>query len=113
MRTLVLLLSAIAVIGLASWAYRENYATQLALRDAARLQAEVRELREAIGVHRAEWAYLNRPDRLSDLVMKNFADLPLLPMTPAQFAALADLPLARTPPSEADAPDAADARFAP
>lgn len=91
MRTLVLLLSAIAVIGLASWAYRENYATQLALRDAARLQAEVRELREAIGVHRAEWAYLNRPDRLRDLATINFDRLGLLPMAPEQFGSAAQI----------------------
>lgn len=98
MRALVLILSVVAVVGLAFWAYRENYATQLALREAAHLQAEVRDLREAIGVHRAEWAYLNRPDRLSELVLMHFADLPLLPMTPAQFTPLSQVPLAADPP---------------
>jgi hypothetical protein len=94
MRALLLLLSGFAVVALAFWAYHENYATQQALREASRLQAEVRELREAIGVHRAEWAYLNRPDRLSALILANFSDLQLLPMAPAQFALLSQLPLA-------------------
>lgn len=106
MRALILMLSVFSVVGLAFWAYRENYATQQALREAAQLQAEVQTLREAISVHRAEWAYLNRPDRLSALVLANFTDLPLLPMTPAQFALLSQLPLADTPTAAAPVPPA-------
>lgn len=104
MRALILILSVVAVVGLAFWAYRENYATQQALREAAALQAEVRDLREAIGVHRAEWAYLNRPDRLSELVLMHFPDAPLMPMTPQQFMRLSQLPLAPDPADPA-APD--------
>lgn len=112
MRALVVMLSIVSVVGLAFWAYRENYATQQALREATRLQAEVQTLREAISVHRAEWAYLNRPDRLSALVLANFADLPLLPMTPEQFATLSQLPLAditRPDPQVPPQPEAAPA----
>ncbi len=92
MRSLFYVLSALAVMGLAFWAYRENYRTQAALHDAASLRGQIVSLTEAIGVQRAEWAWLNRPERLRDLVNLNFARLHLLPLDPGQFGAVADLP---------------------
>ena len=62
-----------------------------ALKDVARLNAEIADLREALSIQRAEWAYLNRPDRLRDLVNLNFAALELLPMSPDQFGAVAEV----------------------
>ena len=69
MRALVYLLTFASVIGLGFWAYTENYATQQALKDVARLNAEIADLREALSIQRAEWAYLNRPDRLRELAL--------------------------------------------
>ncbi|MEH7827189.1 cell division protein FtsL [Gemmobacter denitrificans] len=85
MKALAYLLTALAVIGLGFWAYKENYATQQALKDVARLNAEIADLREALSIQRAEWAYLNRPDRLRELATINFDRLGLLPLEPAQF----------------------------
>ena len=82
MRPLFLILSALAVMGLAFWAYRENYETQQAVRDVSNLQNEIADLREEL---RAEWAYLNRPDRLRELADINFDRLGLLPLAPRQF----------------------------
>lgn len=85
MRTVLYALSFLSVMGLAFWAYRENYATQAALNDVERLQSEIAELRDALAIQRAEWAYLNRPDRLRELATINFDRLGLLPLEPTQF----------------------------
>lgn len=91
MRPVFFVLSFLAVIGLGFWAYRENYATQAQLRDMARLQNEIASLREALVLQRAEWAYLNRPERLRELATLNFDRLGLLPLEPTQFGAAAQV----------------------
>ena len=85
MRGLLYTLSAMAVIGLAYWAYNENYATQEAMRRVKALQSELAKTRETLGVLKAEWAYLNRPDRLRELVDLNFERLQLMPLAPEHF----------------------------
>ncbi len=85
MRPVFFVLSFLAVMGLAFWAYRENYATQAALREMGQLQDEIASLREALALQRAEWAYLNRPERLRELATLNFDRLGLLPLEPTQF----------------------------
>ncbi|RUS59938.1 cell division protein FtsL [Pseudorhodobacter sp. E13] len=85
MRPFMFILSAMVLMSLAFWAYRENYATQQALKDVSRLNSEIASLREALSQQRAEWAYLNRPSRLRDLVALNFDNLNLLPLEPEQF----------------------------
>ena len=85
MRNLMFILTAFAVMGLAFWAYKENYRTQAELSETRQLQGEIADLRESLGVLRAEWAYLNRPDRLRELADINFGRLALLPLEPDQF----------------------------
>ncbi len=85
MRTVLYILTTLSVIGLAFWAYRENYATQQALSDTDDLRAEIREAHSRLAVLRAEWAYQNRPDRLRDLAELNFDRLALLPLHSDQF----------------------------
>lgn len=85
MRTVLYILTTLAVVGLAFWAYRENYATQQALSDADRLHANIRNAHARLAVLRAEWAYQNRPERLRDLADLNFDRLGLLPLHPGQF----------------------------
>ncbi|MER2508845.1 cell division protein FtsL [Amaricoccus sp.] len=78
--------SAVLVVVCATWAYRVNYATQEAMNRVADLRAEIAREREALGVLEAEWAYLNRPDRLRALVDANATTLALVELTPGQFA---------------------------
>lgn len=93
MRSALLILSFLVMLGAGFWAYRENYATKEALRRADGLATDITRLTEAIAVQRAEWAYLNRPDRLAELVSANFDRLGLLPMLPEQFAETRLLPV--------------------
>jgi hypothetical protein len=91
MRPVLYVLSFLALIALGFWAYRENYATQAALKEVQAMQRQIVGLREALSVQRAEWAYLNRPDRLRELADINFDRLGLLPMEPGQFGTAAEV----------------------
>jgi hypothetical protein len=77
---------ALAVMGLGFWAYQENYDTQSALREARTLRLEIQATQARLDRLNAEWAYLNRPDRLRDLAQINFDRLQLLPLAPEAFA---------------------------
>ena len=108
MRSILYVLTALSVIGLAFWAYRENYRTQEAQANAQALQNAIGEARARLRVLNAEWAYLNRPDRLRELVDLNFDRLGLLPMGPEQFAHLDELvwrPEDRPEPMDTEAGD--------
>lgn len=91
MRSVLYAFSALIVMGLAYWSYSENYKTRDKLRESAALQREIGSAREALSVLEAEWAYLNRPERLRDLAELNFDRLQLLPITPEQFGSVADV----------------------
>ncbi len=85
MRNLLFGLAALAVMALAFWAYQENYKTRQTMREVQSLQRQIAAEREALAILNAEWAYLNRPDRLRELVEINYGQLGLLPMTSSQF----------------------------
>ncbi len=86
MRNLFYVLTALAVMGLAFWAYGESYRTRAVVKEVSELQRKISRNREALNVLRAEWAYLNRPDRLRELADLNFDRLGLLPLSADQFA---------------------------
>ncbi|KNG95139.1 cell division protein FtsL [Pseudaestuariivita atlantica] len=85
MRSFLYILTSCAVIALAFWAYRENYATQEALSKTETLQRDIGIARARLKVLRAEWAYLNRPERLRDLAEINYERLGLAPLRADQF----------------------------
>ena len=88
MKGLIYVTLALAVMGLGFWAYQENYYTQAALRDVRELRSRINVASSRLDRLNAEWAYLNRPDRLLDLVELNFDRLELLPIAPDVFAQL-------------------------
>lgn len=92
MRTFVFLVTSLTIIGLAFWAYRENYETQSAMREVRKLQRQISDARERLRILNAEWAYLNRPERLQELVNMNFARLELVPLVSEQFSAISQIP---------------------
>ncbi len=79
------ILSSALVVIFAYWAYHVNYTTQEALRDVERLREQIAQERAAIAMLNAEWAYLNRPDRLRLLAEEYFDELQLMPMTAGHF----------------------------
>ncbi|SEO24350.1 hypothetical protein SAMN04489859_105110 [Paracoccus alcaliphilus] len=103
MRTLIWLGCILTVMGLAFWAYRENYRTQAAISEMSQIRREIALMRDDLGVLRAEWAYLNRPTRLRELVDLNFDRLQLIPMRAGQSVELDNIDYpAPPPPPEAD-----------
>lgn len=85
MRSMFIAITALFVLGLAFWAYNENYKTQASLKEMASIQAEIGLKREHLAILEAEWAYQNRPIRLRQLAEINFDSLGLLPLLPEQF----------------------------
>lgn len=92
MRGVGYFLSVVAVIGLAIWAYDQGNKTQQAQSDLRELRREISALQEALSVQRAEWAYLNRPERLRGLVEMNIERLQLIAISGAQFARFSEIP---------------------
>lgn len=106
MRSFFYVLTSLAIMALAVWAYNENHKTQQSKAEVAELRREIRNLREAISVQRAEWAYLNRPDRLRVLADMNFARLQLMPMAGSQFGRIDEIvyPLPEARPDNQEEP---------
>ena len=92
MRPMMPVFGVAVVLGLAVWAYQQNYATQDELRRIDTLNHQISISRERLAVLRAEWAYLNRPDRLRDLAQMNFDRLRLLPLNQTSFGTVRSLP---------------------
>jgi len=85
MKSVLYVLTALAVFGLALWAYQEHYRTQQVLKETQALQQQIGGAQARLAVLNAEWAYLNRPDRLRELADLNFERLGLLPLRAEQF----------------------------
>lgn len=106
MRNVLILLIGLAISGSAAfWAYHENYKTKAALDEMGKVRRDIALLRETLGVQRAEWAYLNSPDRLRELVNLNFDRLGLMPFESNQFAEVAQVAYPAPPAAPETAPE--------
>ena len=85
MRNLFYIITFGLIITLAYWAYQENVKTQMAMKKSEELQAEIGKARAKLAVLKAEWAYLNRPERLIHLTNLGFDKLKLGPLRAANF----------------------------
>ena len=91
MRGLIYIITFASLVGLAFWAYQENIKTKNAIAHTEQLQNEIGIVRARLSMLRAEWAYLNRPDRLTELVDLNYARLHLVPLRAWNFAKINEI----------------------
>lgn len=97
MRLLMFVLTISSLIGLASWAYQENYKTKQILEKISNIQSSIALAKSRHAMLEAEWAYLNRPQRLQDLAELNFETLGLLPFQADQFGSAEQIAYPPTP----------------
>lgn len=69
------------------WLYQVKHSVAQLDRELREINRRTEQVRERTQVLRAEWALLNEPDRLRQVVQRH---LPLEPMTPAQFVRLSE-----------------------
>tara|TARA_A100001011_G_C14275861_1_gene829217 strand:+ start:1596 stop:1961 length:366 start_codon:yes stop_codon:yes gene_type:complete len=86
MRYLLYSLLLCCLILSAAWAYRVNYETRDVVRNIKALQIDIEKQEEKLIMLEGEWAYLNRPERLSLLSEYFFSDLQLIPISVENFA---------------------------
>lgn len=83
------LLAMTCLIGSAAYAYSTKYEALYYAETLTKLRAKLQREREAIAVSKAEWALLNRPDRLQRMVDRH---LDLAPLNVNQLAPMSELP---------------------
>src|SRR6185503_10215502 len=88
MRIIHLLVIGVLVFA-AAYVYRIKMESTLRTERVLRLNAEIREQRDAIAVLRSEWARLDAPLRLQGLAERH---LPLKPLNATQYDSLKNLP---------------------
>lgn len=78
-----------ALVSSALYAYTIKYETTLEAEQLQKLKAKTQRERDAIAVLKAEWSYLNRPDRIQALADSH---LDLQPFAIGQVVRLSDIP---------------------
>lgn len=92
MRAFVTLCITMAVVVVATWAYRVNYETRAVRAELRTLNAAIASESEALQMLEVEWAYLNRPERLAQLVTEHADVLGLMPADPGHYGRAEQIP---------------------
>ncbi|MDD2868951.1 hypothetical protein [Neomegalonema sp.] len=93
MRRALTLLTALALMLAASYAHRVKIETRELEKRVGAMTAEVKQRRAAVATLNAEWAYLNRPERLLRLAAVYGEEMELKPRRPDAFAHLDEIPI--------------------
>ncbi|MGB5093022.1 MAG: hypothetical protein WBN97_06890 [Parvibaculum sp.] len=82
------LILVVAIIGLSVLLYDIKYRAELADKQADKLERNIAEEQEGIRVLRAEWSYLNQPERLQELATRYTHLKTLAPVQISNFDAV-------------------------
>ncbi len=93
MRFLGMLFPLLLVLCLALWAYQENNLTKEASERSVELKGRIEHNGVVLKYLQDEWAFLNRPDRLKELVKIHYEKLNLSAVTHSKFRPASSIPL--------------------
>ena len=80
-----------STFALGLWAYKINYDSRAAYQRVKELEKSILSANKHFKILNAEWAHLNRPDRLRKLAEYYFFELRLTPINPDDFISFSDL----------------------
>ena len=86
----------VSTFSLGLWAYKINYESRAANQRVKNLEESILSLNKEVKILNAEWAYLNRPERLRKLVEYYFLELRLNPINPDDFIAFSEIYMGQT-----------------
>ena len=81
----------VCTFSLGLWAYKINYESRAANQRVKDLEESILSLNKEVKILNAEWAHLNRPDRLRKLAEYYFFELRLIPINPDDFILFSDV----------------------
>ena len=80
-----------STFALGLWAYKINYDSRAAAQRVKELENSILSANKQFKILNAEWAHLNRPDRLRKLAEYYFFELRLTPINPDDFISFSDV----------------------
>jgi len=80
-----------STFALGLWAYKINYDSRAADQRVKELEKSILSANKHFKILNAEWAHLNRPDRLRKLTEYYFSELRLTPINPDDFISFSDV----------------------
>ena len=85
-----------STFALGLWAYKINYDSRAADQRVKELEKSILLAKKQLKILNAEWAHLNRPERLRKLVEYYFLELRLNPINPDDFIAFSEIYMGQT-----------------
>ena len=86
----------VSTFSLGLWAYKINYESRAAYQRVNNLEESILSLNKEVKILNAEWAHLNRPERLRKLVEYFFLELRLNPINPDDFIVFSEIYMDQT-----------------
>ena len=86
----------VSTFSLGLWAYKINYESRAAYQRVKNLEESILSLNKEVKILNAEWAHLNRPERLRKLVEYFFLELRLNPINPDDFIEFSEIYMGQT-----------------